>query len=257
MATSGTRIVEGESLEYDLYGSSSASVGVIFAHGFGGSKADLAAHATQLATFGAAVLAVNLSSFTRGGSFREVFIERSVRSAQLRNVQQMVDHATWFDKQKLVLVGHSAGGAVVLEAAVALQKQGRPPVAVILLDAVPWIDTLDVVGEFDLAATRLVSIRAEPSAWNRHGFIAAALAKIKPGPAGQLVDLKIPGARHGDPIGSNWKLRLLGLIGTGVIPMRRLVQGYVLEGLGLQPEHCEPVADTLSELRGQKHVEVL
>ena len=56
---------------------------------------------------------------------KEIFIDKSVRSAQRRNVLQLLDHVTWFARGRpYVLVGHSAGGGIGLESAVELQQLG-------------------------------------------------------------------------------------------------------------------------------------
>jgi len=230
----GTRTVEGDTLAYDLYGQSTAKAGAIFLHGFGGGRAALAHHSQRAAALGAAVLAPDLSSLTRGGSLRELFVDRSVRSAQLRNVRQVVDHATWFDRKPFALIGHSAGGGIALEATVALQAAGRSPAVLVLLDAVPWNQTIELAGSFDLMATRLVSIRAEPSAWNKDGAVAEALRRV-PSVAdlGRLVDIQVVGARHGDPMVADWKLRVLRLLGDNSEVWPSLVDAFLADALGL------------------------
>lgn len=246
---SGERLVDGERIRYDLYTPSGGEAlgNVLFLHGFAGGRAALARHARAVAARGAAALAVDLSSLTRGGSFREVWIERSVRSAQLRNVRQAVDHALWLGPRPCALVGHSAGGAVALEAAVALQEAGRPPAALVLLDAVPFEGTSAVAERFDLGATRLVSVRAEPSVWNKQGGIAEALARVPEGPPGRLVDLRLRGAKHGDPMEPSLALRLAGVLGAGHEAFARLAAAHLGRALALPGG--EAPEEALVELR--------
>ena len=41
----------------------------------------------------------------------------------------------------------------------------------VLLDAVPWEETIAAAQGLDLRRTRVVSVRAEPSVWNKRGRI--------------------------------------------------------------------------------------
>jgi len=74
--------------------------------------------------------------------------------AQARNIDGAVEHvfwalslrgrggAPWVDPTRVALGGHSAGGAVSLEAAVALRCRGVRVAGLVLLDAVPWPRTV-------------------------------------------------------------------------------------------------------------------
>mmetsp|Transcript_105394 Transcript_105394/g.183307 ORF Transcript_105394/g.183307 Transcript_105394/m.183307 type:complete len:294 (+) Transcript_105394:95-976(+) len=259
LCTSHVRCVEGDRIRGDLYGKQESSSSAIFLHGFAGGRTALAHHCRKLCREQDAVaFAPDLTSLTRGGSVREVFVDKSVPSAQERNVRQVVDHVKWLrenprlQEKPLAIVGHSAGGAIGLEAAVALQDVGAAPAVVVLLDAVPWPRTCDLAARFNLATTKLISIRAEPSVWNKEGAIAEALQRVprlkEEDGQGQLVDLKVVGAKHGDPMQPSLLLKALGLLGTGEEPMRKLLQAYLSQALGLMPAPPAP-AEVLRELQ--------
>ena len=212
----------------DLYvpDAAAAVAGFVLLHGFGGKRAHLAALAGRLAAAGCAVLLPDMSSLFSGP--RE--------AAQLRNVHAFADHAEWLagqrgagggalvDPARLVLGGHSAGGAVAFEACAELAARGgvARAAACVLLDGVPWPRTTREGGAFPLQRTLVVSLRSEPSAWNMHAEVLKALAAAAAGAAGcnldeQIVDVKIKGSRHADPVAgpgtSHCLLRALGLIG--------------------------------------------
>ena len=137
--TSGVRVVNGSALAYDLYipnARSTALAGILLLHGFGADRRSLAGHAARLAGAGvAAVLTPDMSSLMAGG----------VEVARGRNIAQAADHALWLATLPqlvggpgIALAGHSAGGAVVFEAAATLAAQGAAPRGVCLLDGVPW-----------------------------------------------------------------------------------------------------------------------
>lgn len=204
-----------------------AVAGFVLLHGFGGKRAHLAALAARLAAAGCAVLLPDMSSLFSGP--RE--------AAQLRNVRAFADHAEWLvaqrgtgggalvDPARLVLGGHSAGGAVSFEACAELAARGGETraAACVLLDGVPWPRTMrEAAGAFPLQRTVIVSLRAEPSAWNKRAEVLKALAATAAGAAGcnldeRIIDVLIRGSRHADPIASPgtsfFLLRALGLIG--------------------------------------------
>jgi pimeloyl-ACP methyl ester carboxylesterase len=197
----------GKPIKCDAYGNDdNTEAGAIFLHGFAGNRTHLAPHAAGLAARGAKALAPDLTSLTEGGTLREIWVDHSVRSAQERNVQHVVAHAAWLGVKKLGLVGHSAGGAVALEAAVALQSAGTPAAVLVLIDAVPWAQTIELAAGLDLGQTMVVSIRCAPSAWNKKGNVAEALARVPIAGhhTGRLIDLQLPGARHGDAMPPSW-----------------------------------------------------
>lgn len=213
--SSGVRSVCGSQLAWDLYvpeGRSAGWAGILLLHGFGADRRSLAGHAARLAAAGvAAVLTPDMSSLMSGGTV----------AAQARNIAQAADNATWLAAQPallggpgVALCGHSAGGAVLFEAAVALARDGTPPLALCLLDAVPWPRTLAAAPTWPTAAVPLLALRGADDAWNMRGAMRDALAAL-PEPGACVV--RLPRSRHGDaldPKRSLWALRLAGLLGA-------------------------------------------
>jgi len=132
----------------------------------------------------------------------------SGESAQLRNIEGVVSHFQWLchrgntpgdplfealDPLRIALVGHSAGGAVCLEATWRLQAMGLPPTGLGLLDAVPWPRTMEEV-PVRLQRLSVCSLRCEPSSWNLHNRILD-LQRLLPF---ETVDLFLVGAAHAD-----------------------------------------------------------
>ena len=217
------------SVGYDLYVPAPAGTGpaacLVLIHGFAGKRAHLAGHAARLSTAGCVVLLPDMSSLFAGP--RE--------AAQQRNVEALADHAEWLvaqqraggggplvDPARLILGGHSAGGAVAFEACTVLSRRGGlRAAACVLLDGVPWPRTTREAGAFPLERTLIVSLRSEPSAWNMHAEVLKVLAAAAAGAAGsrldeRIIDVRIRGSRHADPIDpktSQCLPRMLGLLG--------------------------------------------
>lgn len=238
-------------LAYELHGPPDAESGIIFLQGTGRSFTSLGHHARRLAAAQVACLLVDRSWLTDGGTFKEIWIDRSVRSAQCQAIRQAVDHARWMDKSRLAFVGHGAGGAIALEAAVALQEAGRPPTAVVLLDAVPWDETADAASRFDLAATSLVSIRSSPSVWNKQGGIKETLNSIPPGPRGRLVDFLIPGSRHKAHVEPSLLFKLTGTMRNGTQIIEEVMDAFLGEKLCIEMELTE---DERSKRKGMQEL---
>lgn len=220
---------DGFQVGYDLFlpacSSSGFCAGLLLLHGFAGKRAHLAGHAARLARTGCVVLLPDMSSLFYGP--RE--------AAQLRNVYALADHAEWLisqrcadgrqlvDPTRLVLGGHSAGGAVAFEACSELDRRGGAAraAACVLLDGVPWPRTTREAGGFPLERTLVVSLRSEPSAWNMYGEVRKALAAAVRGSSSchldeRLIDVKILGSKHADAIDpktSQCLQRTLGLLG--------------------------------------------
>jgi dienelactone hydrolase len=245
--TIGVRTAQGVAVEYALSRPRRTPAGPVplflLLHGFAGHHSHMHGHAARLADLGCAVLTPNMSSLTRP----------SMEAAQERNIRGVAEHVAWaltqlaldgdagddgksarlVDPARVVLAGHSAGGAVVFEAAAELRTRAIAVAAVLLLDGVPWPRTIAVAADFPVHATHLISLRSEPSAWNMHGELrkvlaAAPLAAAAAGEAwaggggggggagGRVVDLRIAGSRHADPVDpkrSTCLMRLLGLLG--------------------------------------------
>ncbi len=194
----------------------------------------------------AAVLTPNMSSLVAGG----------LAAAQARNIAQAVDWAGWLAQQPaslngggIALVGHSAGGAVAFEAAIALAAAGAVPRAVCLLDSVPWPRTLAAAHTFPAASVPLFAMRCPDSAWNAHGAMRAAL-NAAPHP-GACVAL-LPRSRHGDAIDPKknlWALRLAGLLGLPDSPviMAQLLDNFLVSALGPGTSRFETQLETLAK----------
>ena len=170
---------------------------VLLVHGFSRDRTSHLHTAEDFAAQGLIAFAPDMVSLLRGSS------------AQLDNIEGVASHALWLrarnedpqdplhgciDSSRLALVGHSAGGAVCLEAACRLQAEGFAVAALVLLDAVPWARTLEEVPQ-QLSPLPLLSIRCEPSSWNLNGLIGKVLQQL----AFEHVDLRVVGARHIDP----------------------------------------------------------
>lgn len=169
---------------------------VVISHGFARSKRFHANTACALAERGIVVLTPDLISLLGGGE------------AQLRNIESMVDHVRWLrtraateddplfgllDPERIGLVGHSAGGAISLEAAIELAEAGDDVIALMLLDGVPWARTVDRAGE--LPELSFASVRSEPTGCNADGAIRDVLARLP----FATEDILVVGASHCDP----------------------------------------------------------
>jgi hypothetical protein len=169
------RTTAGDTIAYDLYVPEARPglpappwPAVVLNHGFARDKRYHARNARYLAERGIVALVPNLVSLLGG------------EAAQLRNVENTVDHMAWLrarsatpgdrlrglvDPLRIGLAGHSAGGAVAFEAAWQQERSsGIPASGLVLLDAVPWARTLARAA--DLGPLFAVSLRAEPSACN-------------------------------------------------------------------------------------------
>ena len=226
--TSGTREFGGHLTAYDLHtplGPFPAPFALLI-HGFASHKGTLAGHAAALCSAGFVVLNADMSSL----------FSPTLEAAQLRNVDAAAAHVEWAlslhaqagggplaDPARVCLCGHSAGGAVALEACVALRGRGVAVARLCLLDGVPWPRTLGVARGLLAAGPtpppRVLSLRAEPGAWNRNAAVVDALraARAAAGAgAPPITDALLVGSGHGDPINPPQRgllVRLLGLLG--------------------------------------------
>ena len=188
---------------------------VLLIHGFQGKLEFHRGTAIRLANTGICCLIVDmlpLMSF-----FKETRLK--LREA---NVQAILSYIQWLkenkneriDTTRILLSGHSAGGAVAFETAVYLTN--NEIVGVLLLDAVPWISTLDkgmscshltAPGYKEVTSPLLnkvivMSFRGEPTSFNADGLVLELLARSIQKDAASF-DLKIISARHGDFISSS------------------------------------------------------
>ena len=197
------RTTAGDQVAYSLFmpqpGESLAAPpypAVVISHGFARSKRFHANTACALAERGIVVLTPDLISLLGG------------EEAQQRNIENLVDHVRWLrtraameddplfgllDPGRTGLVGHSAGGAISLEAAIELNEAGESVDALMLLDGVPWARTVDRAGE--LPELSFASVRSEPTACNGEGAIHDVLARLP----FATEDILVVGGSHCDP----------------------------------------------------------
>ena len=155
---------------------------LILVHGFSRNAQRMAGHATALASRGVTVWTPNLYSLMGGAKSRAKNVEfllSLVRelSATHKNVS---------------LAGHSAGGALAFSAAIRAQQEGIEVAQLILLDAVPWSETIKEAGL--LRPLPLLSLSAEPSAMNARLKVEELHATIK----FPFVQLHLIGSSHVD-----------------------------------------------------------
>eukprot|EP00873_Tetraselmis_striata_P027521 jgi/Tetstr1/447785/TSEL_035115.t1 len=219
---------------------------LVLVHGFGCNRGYVRGHGERLAAAGAAVMTPNvyfMAAFSEDGKAMQDNIQRGV--------DQVADHARWLLKRAsgnsgappaaLYLAGHSAGGAVVLEAAALLASWGVRLAGVCLLDGVPWARTTRAAAAFPSPDTLLLAPHSKPSAWNKHGAMREVLAAV-PGPRRPL-RLSLPRSEHGDPMlprpAAAWALRAVGLLGPPVCTeIYAGLLGALLRG-GPEPEGIE------------------
>lgn len=127
------------------------------------------------------------------------------------------------DSDSIVLVGHSAGGAVAFEAACVMQKHSKfYPKALLLMDAVPWLSTIKRAQSGELKYTTneisaeksictVCSIRAKRAAANANGLIYELIGMT----SDSFVDIEFPQAKHLDFVDDSWKkifYRITGVV---------------------------------------------
>jgi len=172
------RFVDGHSIPFDIFSPVSENDSadllpcVLLLHGFALNRVSLRRHAIRLAEMGTITFSPDMISLLGGECQQE------------KNIKLVVSHVEWMrtfegiDPTKIVLVGHSAGGAVALEACIELGARGNPVLGLVLLDAVPWSRTTNQATAFPVQ-TYFASLISAPSAWNNHCSIRSALNIIK------------------------------------------------------------------------------
>ena len=170
---------------------------VVLLHGFARDHRRHLGNAARFASHGLAVLTPDLTTLLTG--------ERGRRD----NVDHIFNHLEWLrarnadpedalhrqlDLTRIAIVGHSAGGAIALEFAMAASETDSAPAAVVLMDGVPWRETIDRI-RTSKAGNRVLSLRADDSVWNNRGSVRE-VERIWPGP---LTAIHLPGATHVDP----------------------------------------------------------
>jgi pimeloyl-ACP methyl ester carboxylesterase len=198
----GTRVTPaGDSVQYSLFVPVPRRglpkppwPALVLSHGFARNRRYHEKNARYLASRGIVTMTPNLL----GGG----------RPAQLQNVRNTADHVAWLversstptdslaglvDERRIGLAGHSAGGAVSFEAAVASSKTDHPVEALLLLDGVPWPRTAALAP--DLLPLDFASLRSEPSSCNAFASVVALLPELR----FPNEDVRILGATHCDP----------------------------------------------------------
>lgn len=227
----------GGAVAYDLYVPRPAAglspppwPGVALAHGFARGRHRHAATARHLAERGFVVLVADLAGLLGGERAREAIVAGTRGHVEWLRARAATPGDPLFglvDPERLALAGFSAGGAVAFEAAA--QARVR---AVVLLDAVPWKRTIAAARA--MPATRLLSLRSEPSACNGKGTVRELLAGL---PFGSE-DVRIAGATHcdaEDPTDGVCRLFCGGSSERARAAYRRLLHLFLADALGAPP----------------------
>ena len=127
---------------------------VILVHGFSRSPKRMAGHATALAEHGITTWLPNLYSLMGGNKSRQKNVD-----LLLGLVRELAE-----THLNVILAGHSAGGALSFMTAVEAQGENLPVASLILLDAVPWDETIKAAPR--LQPLPLLSMTSEPSSMN-------------------------------------------------------------------------------------------
>ena len=156
---------------------------VILSHGFSRSPERMAGHASALAERGVSVWLPDLYSLMGGKKSRQKNID-----FLLGLVRELAG-----TKYDVILAGHSSGGALSFMTAVEAQGEDLPVTSLILLDAVPWDETIP-------AATRLqplplLSLTSESSSMNAWLKIEELHEAI----GFDFTQLRLVGSSHVDP----------------------------------------------------------
>ena len=171
---------------------------VVLLHGFSRSHSRQVGNGRIIADAGMAVLVPDMTTLLTGEPGRR------------KNVEVLADHLNWLsdrnedptdplyqrlDLRRVGLAGHSAGGGIALEFAVASLPNWQNTVdAIVLLDGVPWKPTISRIEEGNSRAA-LLSIRADESSWNAQGFVREAERAWK----GEVTSVHLRGTTHIDP----------------------------------------------------------
>jgi pimeloyl-ACP methyl ester carboxylesterase len=211
----GTLEVTREQYEFYLPKSSPSLPGcVILLHGFQGNLGFHRGTAAMLAKKGIACLILNmLPLFSFNPSALHRLREKNTQA--IAQVVEWVRISGKVDQGRIILAGHSAGGAVALEAASMCPALLR---GVLLLDAVPWQSTLtkskaadffycpstvEDISTYSGSKCLVVSFRAEPNSWNANGMILELLARNVSPKQTPRCDILICQAKHGDFISTD------------------------------------------------------
>ncbi len=156
---------------------------LILVHGFSRNAKRMAGHAEALAGKGVSVWTPDLYSLMGGARSRAKNVEFLL--GLVRELSQTYKNVS--------LAGHSAGGALAFSATIKAQREGIDIAQLILLDAVPWSETIEEAGQ--LQALPLLSLTAESSAMNARLKVEKLHAAIE----FPFIQLHIVGSSHVDP----------------------------------------------------------
>lgn len=156
---------------------------LILVHGFSRNAKRMAGHASTLASQGVTVWTPDLYSLMGGARSRAKNVD--FLSGLVRELSRT--------HKDVSLAGHSAGGALAFSATIKAQKEGIEVAQLILLDAVPWSETIKEAGQ--LQALPLLSLTAEPSAMNARLKVEKLHAAI----GFPFIQLHLVGSSHVDP----------------------------------------------------------
>lgn len=168
---------------------------VVLLHGFSRSRHRLENHGRALAERGfIALVPDGPSLLLPNGRRRNVEAVLGHLDALVRRSATAGDplHGR-VDPGRLGIAGHSAGRAIAVMAAAAAQERGRPVRAIVLLDAVPWDETIEAART--LRHVVVASLRSEPSPSNARGSVGRLVAAFP----FAVRDAKVKGASHVDP----------------------------------------------------------
>jgi pimeloyl-ACP methyl ester carboxylesterase len=186
----------GDTVAYQLHYPSGTGpfATVVLNHGFQRSPANQAGNAQYLAQRGLVVMTPALESI-------------GTAEGQQRAIANTVDHVRWLlargaspsdplfgriDANRIALAGHSAGGAVALEATLAAQTENVGVHALAVLDGVPWNRTVATAPL--LSRLPFSSIRSEPNICNANAAVLEMLQAL----SFVIRDVKLVAATHCD-----------------------------------------------------------
>jgi len=149
------RVVESsESRTFRYLPQEPSDSAVILVHGFSRSPKRMAGHATALAERGITTWLPDLYSLMWGNKSRQKNVD-----LLLGLVRELAG-----THLNVILAGHSAGGALSFMTAVEAQGENLPVASLILLDAVPWDETIEAAPR--LQPLPLLSMTSESSSMN-------------------------------------------------------------------------------------------
>lgn len=186
---------------------------LILVHGFSRNARRMAGHASVLSSQGVTVWTPDLYSLMGGASSRSRNVDFLL--SLLRELSQA--------HEKVSLAGHSAGGALVFSTTVKAQQEGLPVSRLVLLDAVPWSETIEMAPL--LQPLPLLSLTAEPSSMNADLKVEELHAAI----TFPFTQLHLVGSSHIDPENPPGVFSRSFTTETGKVLFAELLRRFVLQ----------------------------